>query len=128
MAMEGYVSAAPRESRLTVNILDNGGTATPIEFAIDTGFTGFMTLPTEIIGNLGLQRLDDDQPMILAHGQTIVTSIYEAIVIWHGSARRIIVIAMPGRPTIGMHLLWGSDVAIAVRTNGRVAITDSSGS
>ena len=128
MAMGGYVSTAPRESRLTVDILDNGGTATPIEFAIDTGFTGFMTLPTEVIGNLGLQRLADDHPVILSHGQSFVTSIYGAIVIWHGSARRVIVIAMPGRPTIGMHLLWGSDVAIAVRENGRVAITDASGS
>ena len=128
MAMEGYVSTAPRESRLTVDILDNGGTATPIEFAIDTGFTGFMTLPTEVIGDLGLQHLADDQPMILSHGQSFVTSIYAAMAIWHGVTMRIIVIAMPGRPTIGMHLPWGSDVAIAVRENGRVAITDPSAS
>ena len=123
MAMEGYVSANPRESRLTVNILDNEGAATPIEFAIDTGFTGFMTLPDEVIGNLGLQQLDDDHSVILSHGQSMVTSTYEAIAIWHGSSWRVIVIAMPSRPTIGMSLLWNSDVAIAVRANGRVAIT-----
>ena len=50
--MEGYVSGNQPEPRLTVNILDYRGTSIPVAAVIDTGFTGFMTLPNPVINAL----------------------------------------------------------------------------
>ena len=127
MAMKGYVNLEPKESRIIVSVLDAAGVAAPLEMAIDTGFTGFMTLRPMSIRAMGLER-GQARKMMLADGQVIDTPTWLATVIWHGMPRRIPVLEIDARPVVGMSLLWGSDVAIAVRENGRVAITDASGS
>ena len=127
MAMEGYVNLEPKESRIIVPVLDAAGIAAPLEMAIDTGCTGFMTLRPRAIRAMGLER-GQDRKMMLADGQIIDTPTCWATVIWHGNLTEIEVLEIDARPVVGMSLLWGSDVAIAVRENGRVAITDASGS
>ena len=122
MAMEGYVNTEPKESRITIAVLDAAGTAVPLEMAIDTGFTGFMTLTSRITRALGLGR-GEDRRVRLANGQVIITPTCLAVAIWHGNPIRIPVLEIDDRPVIGMSLLWGSDLAIAVRQNGRVSIT-----
>lgn len=126
-AMEGYVNLEPKESRIVVSVLDAAGVEAPLEMAIDTGFTGFMTLRPTAIRAMGLER-GQDRKMMLADGQVIDTPTWLATAIWHGKPTKIDVLELDARPVVGMSLLWGSDVAIAVRENGRVAITDSFGS
>ena len=46
MAVQGYVNLEPKESRIVVPVLDAAGTTVPLEMVIDTGFTGYMTLPS----------------------------------------------------------------------------------
>ena len=122
MAMEGYVNAEPKEPRITVPILNAVGTAAMLEMAIDTGFTGFMTLRPTTTRALGLERREDRR-MMLADGQIIDAPTWLATVIWNGDPRRIPVLELGARPVIGMSLLWDCDVAMAVRDHGRVAIT-----
>ena len=122
--MEGYVNAEPKESRITVTILDAVGTAVPLEMAIDTGFTGFMTLPPSVAHALNLER-GYDRRMMLADGQIITTPTYLGTVIWHGNPTIIDVLELDARPVIGMSLLWDSDVAMSVRENGPVVITEA---
>ena len=122
MALEGYVSSSPREPRLTVEIVDNCGTRYPTEVVIDTGFTGSMALPPDIISNLRLVRTRPRR-VSLADGNLLTVPTHAAIIIWHGSFRRIRVLELAGKPVLGMSLLWNSDIAIAVRENGRVSIT-----
>ena len=125
MTMTGYVSAKEPEPRLTVTILDNRGTAVPIEAVIDTGFTGYMTLPIEIVSALGLERTRE-RMMRLADGSARRFRAYSAKVMWHGNVVTISAPAMPGKPLIGMALLLGSDVAIRVRENGPVTVSELS--
>ena len=61
--------------------------------------------------------------MMLADGQVVTTPTYLATVIWHDNPTRIPVLELDARPVIGMSLLWNSDIAIAVRENGRVIVT-----
>ena len=122
--MEGYVSVDGPEPRLTVTILDYRGTAVPVEAVIDTGFTGFMTLPDAVINALRLEQ-NRNRRMRLADGRIRQFETYFATVIWHGSPITVSALVMPGRPLIGMSLLWNSDVAIAARENGRVTITEA---
>ena len=120
--MEGYVNLEPKEPRIIVPVLDAAGSAVPLEIVIDTGFTGFMTLRPWETRALGLERVEERR-MILADGQIITTPTCLATAIWHGNPTRIPVLEIDARPVIGMSLLWDSDIAIAVRENGRVLIT-----
>ena len=122
MAMQGYVNLEPKEPRIIVPVLDADGTPVPLEMTIDTGFTGFMTLRPWVTRALGLER-GDDRRMMLADGQVISTPTCWATAIWHGNPTRIPVLEIDARPVIGMSLLWDSDIAMAVRENGRVLIT-----
>ena len=122
-AMEGYVNLEPKESRITVPVLDAAGIAVPLEMAIDTGFTGLMTLPPDMTHALGLAR-GENRKMMLADGQIIDTPTCWATVIWHGNLTEIEVLEIDARPVIGMSLLWGSDVAIVVSEGGRVSVTE----
>lgn len=119
--MEGYVSADRLEPRLTVNILNYRGTAVPIDVVIDTGFTGYLTLPIEIINALRLERTRH-RTMRLADGRSRRLPAYFARIIWHGNPVTVSAPVVPGRPLIGMSLLWNSDLTIAARKNGRVTI------
>lgn len=121
--MQGYVNAEPKEPRIIVLVLDADGTPVPPEMAIDTGFTGFMTLRPRVALALGLER-GEDRRMMLADGQVISTPTCWATAIWHGNTTRIPVLEIDARPVIGMSLLWNSDVAIAVRENGGVTIAE----
>ncbi len=71
--MEGYVSADRPEPRLTVNILDCRGTVVPAEAVIDTGFTGFMTLPDADINTLQLEQNRNSDVAIAARENGLVT-------------------------------------------------------
>ena len=122
MAMEGYINAEPKEPRITLPILNAVGTEVLMEMAIDTGFTGFMTLRPSATRALNLER-GDDRRMMLADGQIITTPTYLATVIWRGNPVRIDILEIDARPVIGMSLLWDSDLAMSVRNNGRVIIT-----
>ncbi len=123
MTMTGYVSAEALEPRLTVHILNNRGISVPIEVVIDTGFTGSMTLPPDVIRSLGLRRRVEDRRMALADGRVFSTLAYDATVIWCGNRKPAIVIGLDREPLIGISLLWNSDIAMAVRENGPVSIT-----
>ena len=123
MPMIGYVSATEPEPRLTVQVLDHRGTAVPIEAVIDTGFTGYMTLPIDVVHSLRLEQTTDRR-MRLADGRVRRLPTYSARVIWHGNPITVSTPAIPGKPLIGMSLLWNSDVAMAVQENGRVVINE----
>ena len=124
MVMEEYVSADGPEPRLPVSVLDYRGVAVPVTVVIDTGFTGFMALPPQVIAFLGLEPVRE-RTVRMADGRSRRIPAYHATIIWHGSPMTISAIAMPGSPLIGMSLLWNSDVAIAARENGRVTITEA---
>ena len=126
MTMEGYVSADGPEPRLTVDVLDRRGTAVPVEVVIDTGFTGFITLPIRIINALGLEQVDN-RMLRLADGRSRMVPAYLATVVWHGIPRSVRVITLNREPLIGMSLLWNSDLAMSVREGGRVLVTQPAG-
>lgn len=121
--MQGYVNAYPREPRLTIAISNGESEAVPVEAVIDTGFTEFLSLPPSLIRTLELER-GQDMELSTAGGRVIKSPTYSATVDWHGSRRRIRVIALADRPLIGMSLLWNSDIAIAAWAGGHVVVSE----
>jgi clan AA aspartic protease len=88
---------------------------------IDTGFTGFLSLPPATVAALGLTWLQIETAM-LADGSIQVFDVYTASIIWDTQSRTIRVTAVDTSPLVGTKLLQGNEVRIEVKPNGRVTI------
>jgi clan AA aspartic protease len=77
-----------------------------INAVIDTGFTGFLTLPMTVINILNL-RLYSREEGTLGDGSTCIFDVYSGLVIWDGEYRYIDVNLAETDPLVGMSLLYG---------------------
>ena len=94
---------------------------TRIEAVIDTGFTGYLTLPSMLIDRFKLQQVGE-QITILGDENRVVLKRFVAKVLWHGAERNVYVLQAEGGPLIGMSLLYGSRLILDVVTDGEVTI------
>ena len=92
-----------------------------VEATIDTGFTGYLTLPRRSIESLKLRRIGS-RYTILGDGNAVFLSVYRVKVLWHGTTRSVSVLQTNGEPLIGMSLLYGSRLILDVITDGEVTI------
>ena len=117
----GVVNAS-REATIRLVVIGPSGQQQEIEAIIDTGFTGFLTLPAVLIAALGLPWLCR-QPGILADGSVDVFDVYTATVLWDGQSRTVEVEAADAEPLVGMSLLDHHSLRIDVLAGGVVTIT-----
>jgi clan AA aspartic protease len=92
-----------------------------IDAVIDTGYTGFLSLPHEIIVLLNLPWTGIDRGT-LGDGSEATFEVYAAKVIWDGEYRNVPVNEAETDPLIGMSLLYGYDLQIQAVEGGRVTI------
>ena len=59
---------------------------------------------------------------LLADGREVLFDVHEAIVIWDGHPRRVLLSVAPGEPLIGMALLRGHELTIQAVDGGAVRI------
>jgi clan AA aspartic protease len=119
--IRGVVNA-DREARIRLAVVGPSGQQQEIEAIIDTGFTGFLTLPTVLVAGLGLSWLCR-QPGILANGSVDSFDVYVATVVWDGQFRTVEVDAADADPLAGMSLLDRHSLLIDVVRGGIVTIT-----
>lgn len=93
-----------------------------IDFAIDTGFTGLMTLPAAEITKLGLPYVMNEYAT-LADGSIVECRVFQSRIGWHNRLRVVDITETPDMRLIGMRLLRGSLVTIQVEQGGDVEIT-----
>jgi clan AA aspartic protease len=101
-----------------------GGVDSPkiaIDTVIDTGFTGFLSLPLSIITDLGLPWHYRDIGT-LGDGSEVVFEIYKASAIWDGQNQVIEVAASDSDPLVGMSLLYGFKLQIETVEGGLITI------
>jgi clan AA aspartic protease len=113
---------ANREATIRLGVIGLPGHPQDIEAVIDTGFTGFLTLPPALVTALGLSWLCR-QPGILADGRVEYFDVYIATVIWDGQPRTIEVEAADTEPLVGMSLLDRHSLRIDVLSGGVVTIS-----
>ncbi len=113
---------ANREATIRLVVIDPSGQQQEIEAIIDTGFTGFLTLPAVLIAALRLPWLCR-QPGILADGSVDVFDVYTATVLWDGQSQTVEVEAADAEPLVGMSLLDHHSLRIDVLAGGVVTIT-----
>jgi clan AA aspartic protease len=92
-----------------------------VDSVIDTGFSGFLTLPSDIIAELDLTWKGRDIAT-LGDGNSCIFEVYIASVIWDGEYRVIDINESETVPLIGMRLLRGYDLKIRTIEGGLVTI------
>jgi clan AA aspartic protease len=92
-----------------------------VDAVIDTGFSGFLTLPSGIITALDLTWKGRDVAT-LGDGTSCIFDVYIATVIWDGEYRVIDINESETVPLIGMRLLRGYDLRIQIIEGGTVTI------
>ena len=118
--MQGLVNQSC-EATISIVISNTNRETQLINAVIDTGFTGYLSLPREIIDALNLPWTGIDRGT-LGDGSEVTFEVYAARVIWDGQYRDIPINEAETDPLIGMSLLYGYDLRVRVVEGGTVAI------
>ncbi len=109
------------EPTVPLTVLSEDGQGETIQATVDTGFNGWLSLPTELILRRNFVWLTREEGT-LADGKKEMFDIFNGIVKWRGQDRRVFVSATLGHALIGMSLLEGSGVNMQVKPGGDVTI------
>ena len=112
------------EALLNITFDVEDGKRIAIEFVVDTGFAGGLTLPQMAIDALKLPFYEAIETT-LANGQVFLTSSHVGAILWHGSDIRVVVLALGSRPLLGTSLLAGNRLGIEFQENGLVPLQGS---
>jgi clan AA aspartic protease len=111
------------QARLNILICVEVGTNLEIEFVVDTGFEGFLTLPADTVRELGLPFIAKIQANLADNSKTAVNA-YAIKIIWNGIERDVIVLAMGFRPLLGTALLEDQHLSIDFYEGGTVLVDE----
>jgi clan AA aspartic protease len=118
--MMGSVNSR-REAIIQFIVLGKNHQRQAIKAVIDTGYTGFLTLPSAIITTLGLTWYMQEEG-ILGDGSLCMFNVFEATVIWDGQIKSIEINESETDPLVGMGLLDGYELNIQGFAGGLVTI------
>lgn len=104
-----------------VSLRTSGHGDRSIEFTVDTGFAGFLALPTVEATRLGLPFIRT-VPIRLADGRTTMAPLHAGTIVWDGQEREVEIVVTAGRPLVGTLLLSGHDLVIRFADGGPVSI------
>ena len=117
----GNVNAS-REAIVQLAVFGENQQRQGIKAVTDTGYTGFLTLPSTIISTLNLPWYMQ-QEGVLGDGNLCLFNVYEASVIWDGQTRAVEINESEIDPLVGMGLLEGYELKIQGVAGGLVTIT-----
>jgi len=120
--MRGVVSPSC-EAMIRFAIGNKNGQLQTIDAVIDTGYTGFLSVPSEIIITLNLPWTGVDR-VTLGDGSETTFEVYAGRIIWDGEYRDIPVNESETEPLVGMSLLYGYDLRIQTVIGGTVTIEE----
>ena len=127
MTHYGSVNGDGDEASVRLTVQNGNGGTERIAFVIDTGATGSMVLPQEIIDRLNLTLAEAEYIRVTqADGTTDRYSLYTTHVLWHDRLKESEVVAFGAVPLIGMTLLQGSNLSVDAIPGGLVTVTELS--
>lgn len=119
--IQGTVNAN-NEATIRIPVHDANGQPHDVEAVIDTGFTGYLTLPGSFIATLGLPWLAQQQAL-LADGSLHVFDVFAARIVWDGLPRVVPAEEVDAQPLVGMAMLRDHELRIQVRPGTGLTIT-----
>ena len=118
--IKGTVNAA-YEAVVALRLQGPEGQVQDIEAVVDTGYSGFLTLPTALVAELRLPFAYVGQAF-LANDAEVDFDVHYVKVLWDGQPRDIEADATGSTPLVGMLLLDRHNLNIDVENGGRVLI------
>jgi clan AA aspartic protease len=118
--MQGFVNQNC-EAMLPIVVGRDNKPTKMVEALIDTGFTGFLSLPLSMIESLELPWIFSDS-VTLGDGSEVIFQMYRATVIWDGQFKVVDVAASESEPLLGMSLLYGFKLQVEAVERGIVSI------
>ena len=115
------VVTASREAVVQVMVRGAHSPDVPVDAVIDTGFTGFLTLPPPLITMLGLAFAGTTRAT-LGDGSAIAIDVFAATVVWDNHDRLVTVLAAQGGALVGMSMLCGYRLLLEGADGGAVQI------
>ena len=108
---------------IEIDVMGEDNRRQPIETVLDTGFSGYLTLPWDSIRGLGLQSAGQ-RAFELANGEQFEFNTYLAMVSGHERLRLVTVLESDSVPLLGAFLLWGNRVTLDMLDDGDVTIDE----
>ena len=105
--IEGVVNDG-HEAVVTLPLRGPEGQTREVEAVIDTGYSGFLTLPSVLVAELGLSFVGNGHAY-LANDAEVEFDVYDVTLLWDGQLRDIEADAMGSTPLVGMLLLDDHD-------------------
>ena len=118
--IEGVVNAA-REAVVSLSLQAPEGRTRDIEAVLDTGYTGFLTLPIGLVAELRLPFAYVGRAF-LANDDEVEFDVHDVTVLWDGQPRHIRADATGSVPLVGMALLDAHSLYVEVGDGGPVVI------
>ena len=118
--IEGVVNST-YEAVINVPLQGSAGQSREVEAVIDTGYSGFLVLPTALVTELGLAYRSQGQA-ILADSSEATFDVYDVTLIWDGQPRHIESDAVGATPLAGMRLMDRHSLYVEIEDGGRVVI------
>ena len=110
-----------REAIIQLAVLGENNQRRGIKAVIDTGYTGFLTLPSALIAKLGLTWFMQEEGT-LGDGSLCMFNVFEAAIIWNGQIRAVEINESEAEPLVGMGLLEGYELNIQGLAGNTVTI------
>jgi clan AA aspartic protease len=112
-----------RQPTVFLTIYDPSGQHDDVEAIVDTGFTGYLTLPQDDVVALALPFVSYYNAG-LADGSRVRLDVHEATVLWHGVQQTVLVLATGYEPLMGMSLIYGSRLTLEGVDGGTVILEE----
>ena len=118
--IEGFVNTR-LEAVVPLSLRGPQGPEREVDAVIDTGYSGFLTLPPSLVAELELPYVLSSRAT-LADDTEVGFNVYSVTALWDSRPRRIEADAVGSTPLVGMALLDNHDLSIQIREGGRVVI------
>jgi clan AA aspartic protease len=110
------------EPIIPLSICGSDGKVYTQDAIIDTGFDGWLSLPSDLIEQLNLTWKRRGRA-ILGDGSECVFNVYEAVVVWDGDILTIPIDEADSEPLVGMSLIEVYQLIVQVFEGGSVNIS-----
>lgn len=115
-----YGQFRDRFPRVSLDLPSPNGSV-KVEFIVDTGFDGALTLPSAIARQVDA-RAFGLQTHLLADGSEVDSFVYRITILWNGGPRDVEVLVLENNPLLGTLLLDGCHLDIEATEGGEVLI------
>jgi len=92
-----------------------------LNFAVDTGFNSYLSLPPQAVSVMNLP-LHSSTRARLADGSQVILSIHLATIVWDNVEKAVFILASGNKPLLGTAMMKGYHLGINFEDNGLVSL------